>query len=176
VRWNLGLGKLLGLGGKMKDLYLRSFYKKIGINFDAPGSWGSIGRWKNPRGIEGTGFVLTFPFLMRTTFVGEYGDYNLRLKDETIDKYDITHIKVGFRFPLTSSQGVDLGYEEAKYDPDFGQSSKEKYYNIGWGYSFNPNMSFKVLYQIMEFDGGTAISPLQDYDASVLATQFTVKF
>jgi hypothetical protein len=176
VRWNLGLGKLLGLSGKWRDLYIRSFYKKIGLNFDAPGNWGSIGRWKNPRGIEGTGFVLSFPFLARTTFVGEYGDYNLRLKDETIDRYDIKHYKVGFRFPLTSSQGVDLGYEKVEYDPDLGDKATEEYINLGWGYAFNPNMSFKVLYQIIQFSQGGLIAPLQDYDGSVLATQFTVRF
>jgi len=176
VRWNLGLGKLLGLGGSWRDLFLRSFYKKIGVNFDAPGNWGSIGRWKNPRGIEGTGFVLSFPFLARTTFVGEYGDYNLRLRDETIDRYDIKHYKAGFRFPLTSSQGVDLGYEQVKYSPDIGSDTKEEYINLGWGYSFNPNMSFKVLYQIIQFSAGNAIAPLQDYDGSVLATQFSVRF
>jgi hypothetical protein len=176
IRWSLGLGKLLGLGGSWRDLYFRSFYKKIGINFDAPGNWGSIGRWKNPRGIEGTGFILTFPFLARTTFVGEYGDYNLHLQNAAFERGDIKHLKVGFRFPLTSSQGVDFGYEEAKYEPELLSSAKEKYYNIGWGYSFNPNMSFKVLYQIIEFDSGAAMSPLQDYDASVLSTQFTVRF
>jgi hypothetical protein len=176
VRWNLGLGKLLGLGGKWRDLYLRSFYKKIGVNFDAPGSWGQIGRWKNPRGIEGVGFNLSFPLLKNITLLAEYGDYNLRLADETIDDYDIKHLRAGFRFPLTSSQGVDLGYERAEYDPDFGDDTVEEYINLGWGYSFNPNMSFRLLYQIINFEGGTAIFPLQDYDASVLVTQFTVRF
>jgi hypothetical protein len=175
VRWNLGLGKLLGLGGSFRDLFIRAFYKKIGVNFDAPGNWGTIGRWKNPRGIEGTGFTLSFPVL-RSTLIAEYGDYNLRVDDETIDDYDLKHIRVGFRWPLTSSQGVDLGYERAEYDPDFGDDTVEQYINLGWGYSFNPNMSFRILYQIIDFEGGTAISPLRDYDASVAVTQFTVRF
>jgi len=176
VRWNLGLGKLLGVKGRLAETYFRAFYKKIGINFDAPGSWGNIGRWKNPRGIEGTGFMLSLPLTRQITLVGEYGDYNLRFDGETLDDYDIKHIKAGFRFPLTSSQGIDLGYEQAKYEPGVGDDTKEEYINLGWGYSFNPQMSFRVLYQILSFSAGTAISPNQDFDGSVVATQFTVRF
>jgi hypothetical protein len=176
VRWSLGLGKLLGLGGTLANTYFRSFYKKIGINFDGPGSWGSIGRWKNPRGIEGTGFILSLPLTKQITLVGEYGDYEFRNDGEILDDFSLKHIKAGFRFPLTSSQGIDLGYEQAKYEPGIGDDTKEEYINLGWGYSFNPQMSFRVLYQILSFSAGQAISPGQDYDGSVVATQFTVRF
>jgi hypothetical protein len=177
VRWNLGIGKLLGLGGKLRDAYFRAFWKQIGINFDAPGNWGNIGRWKNPRGIEGNGFVLGFPLpFLRSNFVAEYGDYNLRFDGETLDDFDLKHIKAGLRFPLTSSQNVGLGYERAEFDPGLGDDSVEEYINLGWGYQLNPNMSFSVLYQIINFEGGTLISPLQDYDGGVAVTQFTVKF
>jgi hypothetical protein len=155
-------------------LDLLGYYKRLGVGFDAPGYWGTIGRWKNPRGLEGFGGKLTLPLGGRTSLIAEVADYRFIGLADT----DLKHYKAGIAFALTSSNRVDLGYERADYEPPGGLSeAKEEYINIGWGHTFSPTMSFKLLYQIINFEvGGTGINPLRDYDAAVAVTQFTVRF
>jgi hypothetical protein len=166
--WDIRAGWTFG------KLDLTGYYKRLGVGFDAPGYWGTIGRWKNPRGLEGFGGKLTLPLGGRTSLIAEAADYRFIGLADT----DLRHYKAGIAFALTSSNRVDLGYERAQYEPPGGlDDATEEYFNIGWGHTFNSTMSFKLLYQIINFDvGGTGINPLQDYDASVAVTQFTVRF
>jgi hypothetical protein len=161
------------LGFSFGKLDLTGYYKRLGVGFDAPGYWGTIGRWKNPRGLEGFGGVLTLPLGGRTSLVAEAADYRFIGLSDT----DLRHYKAGIAFALTSSNRVDLGYERAEYDPPAGSKAKEEYINIGWGHNFSATTSFKLLYQIINFEvGDTGINPLADYDAAVAVTQFTVRF
>jgi hypothetical protein len=163
VRGLLSFGKL-GLEG---------YYKRLGVGFDAPGSWGSIGRWTNPRGLEGWGAKASYPLGNHMALLGEYADYRFIGQADT----DLKHLKAGIAFGLTSSNRVDLGYERAEYEPAVGSKATEEYINIGWGFDLNATTSFKVLYQIINFEvGDTGLNPLADFDASIAVTQFTVRF
>jgi hypothetical protein len=161
------------VGYTFGKLDLEGFYKRLGVGFDAPGSWGRIGRWKNPRGLEGIGGRLRLPLGGRTAIVAEGADYRFI----GVQDADLTHVKAGVQFALTSRNSVDLGYERAEYQPPVGDDAVEEYVNIGFGHNFSPNAAFKVLYQIIDFTvGDTGLNPLRDYDAAVAVTQFTVKF
>jgi hypothetical protein len=166
--WDARLG--LRLFGKLD---LTGFYKRLGVGYDAPGSWGSIGRWKNPRGLEGWGGLLSYPLGGRMSLTAEGADYRfIGLPDTTL-----RHYRAGIAFSLTSSNRVDLGYERAEYSPPTGDKATEEYINLGWGHNFSSTTSFKLLYQIISFNvGSTQINPLADYDAAVAVTQFTVRF
>jgi hypothetical protein len=166
--WDARLGlRLLG------KLDLTGYYKRLGVGYDAPGYWGTIGRWKNPRGLEGFGGMLSYPLGNRMSLTAEGADYRfIGLPDTTL-----RHWKAGIAFALTSSNRVDLGFERAEYEPATGDKAKEQYINLGWGHNFSSTTSFKLLYQIINFDvGSTQINPLADYDAAVAVTQFTVRF
>jgi len=154
-------------------LDLTGFYKRLGVGFDAPGYWGSIGRWKNPRGLEGWGGLASYPLGNRMSLTAEGADYRFIGLPDT----SLRHYRAGIAFGLTSTNRVDLGYELAEYEPPSGDKAKEQYINIGWGHNFSPTTSFKVLYQIINFDvGDTQLNPLSDFDAAVAVTQFTVRF
>jgi hypothetical protein len=161
------------------------FYKRIGESFDAPGSWGRIGNFINPRGIEGFGGTLEIPIGSRLVFDAEGAKYNFNLFNRVagVTGSDLTHIRAGFRFPLTSANSVDFGAEYVEYDPhhsggDIGVDRIERYYNIGFSHAFNANMSFRLLYQLMNVSSPnlTAQAPGFDYEANIIATQFTVRF
>jgi hypothetical protein len=165
--WDVHAGVSFG------KLDLLGYYKRLGVGFDAPGNWGAIGRWKNPRGLEGVGGKVTLPLGSSMALMGEYADYRFIGLSDT----DLKHYKAGVAFGLSSSNRIDLGYERADYEPPVGSKAKEEYINIGWGHNFSPTTSFKLLYQIINFEvGDTGLNPLADYDAAVAVTQFTVRF
>lgn len=160
-------------GFRFGRLDILGFYKRLGVGFDAPGYWGTIGRWKNPRDLEGFGGILTLPLGGRTSIDLEGAKYR-----SLSGAFDLRHYRAGFRFALTSSNRVDLGYERAEYEPQpTGDKAAENYINIGWGHNFSPTTSFKLLYQIINFSvGDTGLNPLQSFNGAVAATQFTVRF
>jgi hypothetical protein len=158
-------------------LELSGQYQRIGAAFDAPGNWGKIGRWFNPTSIEGYGGGLRYPLSSRLALEGSGHVYQIIGARDN----EIHHYKAGVKFGLTSSNSVDLGYEQVSWDAAVGATNKERYYNIGWGHAFNDNMSFKLLYQYIDYStgnflGGTTVLPGFDYTGGVAVTQFTVRF
>jgi hypothetical protein len=156
------------------------YYKKIGDGFDAPGAWGRIGNWLNPRGIEGFGATLEYPLTSKLALDVEVAKHNYTgLRRAGLGSSDLEYGRAGLRFGLTSRQSVDFGVEYVNYDPDRpgAVDRTERYYNVGWSHSFSPNMSFRVLYQLMSMSSGR-LGPLprMEYDAHIVATQFQVRF
>jgi len=166
VRGRLPLGKLL----------LTGYYKNIGAAFDAPGSWGRMGRWWNPRGIEGFGGSLNFPLGRRLSLDLEGATY--RLANDALPDGDILYLRGGIRHGFTARDSVELGYEHVRYDyDDTGLDEVERWYNIGWAHSFGPNLTFRFLYQIGNIGQSDVFSSsANDYEAHIFATQFTARF
>jgi hypothetical protein len=166
---------------------LTAYYKRIGEGFDAPGAWGRIGDWINPRGIEGVGGTLEVPLWRRLVLSLEGADYNyfgLHRALGGVSSSDLVYVNGGIRFPLTSRNSVDFGYERADYEPNGaaggavpGLKRLEQYYNIGFSHQFNPGLSWRVLYQFMDVhSGGILDEPGFHYQAGIIATQFQVRF
>jgi hypothetical protein len=155
-------------------LELEGQYKRIGSAFDAPGNWGKIGRWFNPTAIEGYGGALRYPFSSKISLQGEGHVYQLIGARAN----EIKHYKAGIKYGLTSSNSIDLGFENVNWDAATGGSNRERYYNVGWGHDFNANSSFKVLWQWIDYQAGNfpAVGPAFDYKGGVAVTQFSVHF
>jgi hypothetical protein len=174
------------------------FWKRIGTAFDAPGYWGRMGDWINPRGIEGFGGNIEIPLVRRLVFYAEGADYNYFDLHESvgpagaaagliptpIGSSDLLYANAGIRFPLSSRNSVDLGYELANYRPNSaaggatpGLKRLEQYYNVGFAHQFNPGLSWRLLYQFMDFhSGGFFDAPGFHYTGAVLATQVQLRF
>jgi len=170
----------LRLTAPISKLLLTAFYKRIGDGFDAPGYWGRMGNWINPRGIEGFGGTLEYPFAKRMVLDVEGAKYNYtNLRRVGLPSSDLTYGRAGIRYGLTSRGSVDFGVEYVRYDPDDpgGVNRTERYYNIGYSHQFNPNLSWRILYQLMSVDdrGLFELRPA-DYEAHIIATQFTARF
>lgn len=159
---------------------LQGYYKRIGDGFDAPGSWGRIGNWINPRGIEGFGGTLTVPILKRLVLEAEGARYNYNaFRRFGAPGSELTYIRAGFRYPLTSRNSVDTGFEYAGYDADApgGVSRIERYYNVGFTHQFSPNLSMRLLYQFFDISSGGALDlPGFKYQGNIIATQFQARF
>jgi S-layer family protein len=159
---------------------LSGFYKRIGDGFDAPGYWDRLGNWINPRGIEGFGGTLEVPVGKRLVLDAEGALYNYRyFRRLGVPGSDLFYIRGGLRYPLTARDSVGLGYERVDYDRDRpgGVDRLEQYYNVGITHQFSPNMSVRLLYQLMNVHSrGILEAPGFDYEANIVATQFQARF
>lgn len=159
---------------------LTGYYKRIGDGFDAPGYWGRYGNWINPRGLEVFGGTAEIPIARRLVLdlEGAFGNYRA-LNRIGLPGSDFTYGRAGLRFPLTSRNNVDIGFEYVNYDADSlgGVDRTERYYNIGWSHQLSPNMSFRLLYQFMDVSSGGFLSlPNFDYQSNIVVTQFQARF
>jgi len=161
-------------------LQLGAYYKRIGDGFDAPGSWGRMGNWINPRGIDGFGGTAEYPLGHRLALDVEGATYNFtNLRRAGVPSSRLLYGRAGVRYGLTARGSVDFGVEYVNYDPSEagGLDRTERYYNVGYTHQFSPNLSFRLLYQLMDVDDrGMFEVPRNDYMSQIIATQFTARF
>ena len=162
-------------------------YRNVDPYFAAPGSWDKVGSYTNPTDIKGAFVSGTYNFtnLFALTVGGKfYQGTGEAQNDGGLTSGDkINNFKAGLRYGLTSASGIDAGIERTEYkigddSNGFGGDKPiEYFYNIGYGYSFTPAASFKILYQIIDFrdKNATNFDPVSS-KGGVAATQFSVKF
>jgi hypothetical protein len=164
-----------------KNFTATAGYKYIGPYFAAPGSWDKVGAYTNPVDIKGA-YVrgqYNFSNALGLELGGKFYQGTGKAVNDggllTSDK--ITNLKAGLKYGLTSASNVDAGIERTEYKiGQTGLKPVEYFYNIGYGYSFTPAASFKLLYQIVDYrDKGSNFDTF-DGKGGVAATQFTVKF
>jgi len=174
-----------GLSYTTGALTLGGGYKEIGPYFAAPGYWGRIGAWTNPVDIEGGYVRAGYALGAGLTLSGEGQFYKGTGKDESFgglrssDK--INNYRAGLKYGVTSASNVDLGIEYTQYklssSATGGGGKPEEYFiNIGYGYSFNPTTSFKLLYQIVDYKDKNTGFDTQNRKGGIAAAQFSVKF
>lgn len=178
-----GAGRLSVAGG----------YKRVDPFFGAPGSWGNIGRWKNPTNIKGVYGNAGYNF-GNFALKGSVEDYksvdvNLASSRTTVFpgggissafENKVQHYTAGISYNLTPTNAVDLGWEQARIRPwDVAGKTKENYWTLGLGHTFNQNTLVKVLYQIVDYkDNGAGLYtvPGGAYKGGVGVTQLSVRF
>jgi hypothetical protein len=100
---------------------------------------------------------------------------------ETTSVSGVDHIngwKTGLQYTLTAANTVDLGWEEVQWSSlDSLSGSSERYYNIGFGHTFNSNSSLKLLYQIVDYKAG-GLDPLGEgsFRGGITNAEFLTKF
>jgi len=189
-------------------LSLKGGYQYVGPDYSAPGYWGKVGAWANPNNVEGAVGSAKYAMSSKITLNGDieaykaaYGtlDGNANTIQSPLQAGDkVNHYQVGAAYGLTSNYDVDLGYEEVNWDlkdtndtlltsDGFKHPGKptQSFLTIGLGHTFNPNASFKLLYQIVQYrDKGTGFSGTipgtntlaGDSDGNVAVGQFSLKF
>jgi len=185
-QWLAGIGENdrraydLRVAFPIGKLQLAGHYKRIGDGFDAPGYWGRYGNWINPRGIEVWGGTLEFPIGKRLTVdaAGDFGNYRA-FRRAGAPGSDLLYLRGGLRYALGKKDTLDFGYEHVDYDADAvgGVDRTERYFNFGWSHHFSSNMSFRLMYQLMNVgSSGFLELPGFDYQAHVVVTQFQARF
>jgi len=185
------------IGITLGALSLKGGYQYVGPDFSAPGSWGRVGGWINPTNVQGGVGSAKYIFSPKLNLNADVEGYKAAYGSSILggrvqsplqsgDKLD--RYQVGLGYGLTSNYDVDLGYEQVNWDLKDNDpltntlkgSGKptQSFITIGVGHTFNPNASFKLLYQIVEyrdkntgFDGAAG-----DTNGNVAVGQFQVKF
>jgi hypothetical protein len=180
-------------------------YREIRPFFSAPGDWGRIGFWYNPSDIKGV--TLGGRYKVNTAFdvtaQGEFyqGTGRARSTSGTVvglgtdDRVNRLLFGVGYR--LTQRWKVMLGWETVYWDlkargtgfndPDLpagflGGKPTENYYSLGLNYLLGEKTSWRLLYQISDYNGdglaGFNAPGSSDTRAKggILVTQFSVSF
>ncbi len=180
-QWDVNLAYAFG------NFNLLGGYKEIGTLYGAPGYWGRIGSWTNPTDIKGPYFNLGYRLSRGLSLEGGAQFYTGF--DEEVsnglgglgEDDEITNFKAGLKYGLTSASNVDFGVEYTQYDvrrANFNGrgEAEEVFYNIGYGYTFNTNTSFKLLYQIVDYtDDNTGFDRING-DGGIASAQLSVKF
>jgi predicted porin len=187
------VGKLFGAGENAQRAWdfranyqigsfgVGGYYKRIGQAFEAPGSWGRLGNWINPRGIEMIGGTVEVSPLKKLTLTGE-GAFGRTFLYSSLGAptSDLLYLNGTATYRLSRKNTLSLGYESVDYSANAagGLSRKEAYYNFGFTHQFNPNMSLRFLYQLMDVNstGGILDVPVFNYQAGIIATQLSVRF
>lgn len=188
--WNASLAFQAG------SLGVKGGYSTIEANYDAPGNWSRLGAAANLVNVKGPMANLTYALTdnISLSAEGQWLDPNddaFAVDGRTaitqgrtvnvagIDLDKITYWKAGLKYGLTSSNSVDLGWEQVTWEPNgAGNDTEERYISIGLGHTFNPNASMKLLYQIVEFEQGVLdpYSVDENFRGGVATAQFAVKF
>jgi predicted porin len=157
------------------------YYKRIGEAFEAPGSWGRLGNWINPRGVELIGGTVEVSPLKKLTLSGEAAFGRTFLYSAFgVPTSDILYLNGTANYRLSRKNSLSFGYEQVDYSRNAaaGLSRQEQYFNFGFTHQFNPNMSLRFLYQLMDVNsaGGVLDLPAFNYQAGIIATQLSVRF
>ena len=170
-------------------------YSTIEVNYSAPGYWSRLGSLVNLTNVRGPSANLSYALGSKLTLTAE-GQFLDPSKDSApvdartsidqgrfininagdLDK--ITYWKAGLKYALTSSNSVDLGWEQVSLEPTTAGGAvdtKEQFISLGLGHSFNPNSSLKLLYQIIQFEAGD-IAGGSDFRGGVATAQFQLKY
>jgi hypothetical protein len=167
----------VGVTGRFGNLGVTARYQDIGGGFDAPGYWNSIGRVRNLKNIRGWNGILTYALGAKTKFTVDGARWSQPLHASGVSN-DVEHLQAGISYSLTPVNSVDLGVELANWyqdGPGVDGAIRERFFNIGFGHNFGPNVSMRVLLSLLE-TGTSGIASGFDGSGTVAVTQFTVRF
>ena len=181
------------LSAQLGGLNVKGGYQYVGPYYTAPGYWGKLGAWTNPTNVQGGIVAAKYALTPKLTLKADAQFYRAAYgttanglatissplqQDDRVRRYQF-----GVGYGLTSSNAVDLGYEDVRYDLKNVNGTltaagkpEESYLTFGVGHSFNQNASLKLLYQVVKYnDKGTGFDPI-DHDGNVAVGQFQIKF
>ncbi len=152
--------------------------------FVAPGSWGRIGTWWNPTGIEGfdgkghIDFAKSFTLKASGEFYQGTGVNHMGLSTST----KITRVTGDLGYKFSNGVGVDVGAEDVTVT-GVSPNPTELWFNLGASYDFSDNAKFSLLWQMSTmnntgaFAGPTfAAAGAVNNKGGLITTQFSIKF
>ena len=163
-------------------------YRNIGPYFGAPGAWARVGSFQNPTDIKGAYGKASWNLTNRIELMGSVQNYTGTGKATGIgglttnDK--IANMGYGVKWQVTGPSSLEVSSENTDYTrAGSGVKPREMFTNIGYRFDFNPASTFRLLYQVADYNGkgnvafnGSAAATDNIQKGGVVAGQFSVKF
>ncbi|RYG32358.1 hypothetical protein EON81_20825 [bacterium] len=175
---------------------LEGTYREVQARFLAPGDWGRLGIIRNPQNIRGFQVKGHFDVSDALTIKasGEFdkgASDNFRAstgldKDSKIDTFN-----VGLDFKVSSSLGLMLGYEEARFKnvvnpgavngPRLGET-KYRWTTVGLGYGLSDTAKLSIAYEFSDHANEYIVGGInqngqgRNFRGGFFTTQLSVKF
>ena len=158
-------------------------YEYVGPYFAAPGDWGRIGTFWNPTNVKGWNGGVHFDVTdaVRLWGTGQWlqGTGKVATGLSTSDKLE--GYELGLDYKFAQAYTASLSYEDDTFKgPLLGTATgnpKQRWYNIGLGWSLSDNAKLKFLWQISDNDYksgsivGTGVNK-----GGLISTQLSLKF
>jgi predicted porin len=181
--WNVG-------GAYETDKWgIMAGYREIQPHFGAAGDWGRIGTWWNPTDVKGfhvgghINLSEQLTFNAKAEFLTGLGKrYNVPGFGNNIeglrtgDRFD--SYSFGLDYKIAEGWNAMLGAEFVDFKIDgVNAKPRQRWYNIGFGYSLSDAAKLSLLWQISDADDkNTGLWGNQRFTGNLITTQLSVKF
>ena len=157
-------------------------YAYVGAFFGAPGDWGRIGTIWNPTDVKGWSAGVHFDVTeaIRLWGSGQWwqGTGKVATGLTTADKLE--GYELGLDYKFAQAYTASLSYEDDTFKgPTIGGAAgnpKQRWYNIGLGWSLSDNAKLKFLWQISDNDAKTGVPGVGVNKGGLISTQLSLKF
>ncbi|GAB4454639.1 MAG: hypothetical protein OHK0029_09510 [Armatimonadaceae bacterium] len=176
----------ISLDKQFGSLYLKGGYRYVGAFFAAPGYWTRVGNLFNPVDIKGFYGAAKLGINSRTNLAVEgqfYEGTGDAVERGGLTEDDrINNIRGVLNLGLSSRSVLGLGVEYTEYEvltqnlTGDREKPRQIWYEVGYGYTFNPNMSARFAYQFIDWDDKNVGFDTINGDGGVATAQFRVKF
>lgn len=182
---NIGLDRLnqaayLNAGYDSSNWGVSGEFRKVQMNFGAPGDWRRIGTFWNPTNFQSITAMAYFKPTanVKLSYTGEFGETREAVAGIPAKSKIESHI-ANVDYTLNSSWNVGLGYEEVRVKLA-GPDIRQRWATVGFGYKLGTNSLLNFAYEYgsvrQPATWGNASASGADYRGGFLTTQLTVRF
>lgn len=156
------------------DLALTGGYMLVDYNFATPGYWLRWGRIVNPNDLSGFFGKIAYNFSPEFSGYVRYDTYDRDMALTT----NTSRWMGGVEYDITDNYTVKFDYEQVLWNPGGGVAKPtESYYTVSVDHPFNENAALTFMYQIVDWDGKTAMIPWgSNYKGHLGSAQFRFEF
>ncbi len=131
-------------------------YRRIEWFYAAPGDWGRIGPYWNPRDIQGFWVKAGFKANNRMDIWAK-ASFDQSIDDSSGFGYwfpdsDIRNYNVGLDYQINDDWSMMLGYERFEQDTPADGTPRFNWYRVGFNYKTDATSSLKLFYEFSDYD------------------------
>lgn len=133
-------------------------YRRVEWFYAAPGDWGRIGPYWNPRDIQGFWAKANFKASDRLGIWAK-ASFDTGIEDSSgfgfwYDDTDIRSYNVGINYKVNDAWSMTLGYERFEQETPFG-TPNFNWYRVGFNYKADEMSSLRFFYEMSDYDSDT---------------------
>lgn len=135
---------------------LAAGYRHVEWFYSAPGDWGRIGPYWNPRDLEGFWFKAGFKVNDKFNIHAK-ASFDSDLDDSSgfgywYDDSEMRSYNLGFDYAISNDWGMMLGWERFEQDTPGSLTPSFNWYRIGFNYKTDDSSNLRFFYEMSDYD------------------------